>query len=48
MRLDLSAVEVARVEHVVSAALTVNTAGAGFCEITGEAARFLAANKARA
>jgi secondary thiamine-phosphate synthase enzyme len=47
VRLDLSAVEAARVDHVASATLTVDTPGEGFCEITGEAARFLAAIKAR-
>jgi secondary thiamine-phosphate synthase enzyme len=47
VRLDLSAVEAARVEHIVRAALTVDTAAEGFYEITGEAARFLAAIGAR-
>jgi secondary thiamine-phosphate synthase enzyme len=44
---ELSAIHSARVETIARAALTVETSGAGFFEITGEVARFLTTIKAR-
>jgi secondary thiamine-phosphate synthase enzyme len=45
--IELSAIHSARVETIARAALTVETSGAGFFEITREVARFLTAIKAR-
>jgi len=44
---QLSAIHTARIESIATAALTVQTAGEGFFEITGDVARFLEAIKAR-
>jgi secondary thiamine-phosphate synthase enzyme len=45
--IELSAIHSARVETIARAALTVETSGAGFFEITREVARFLDTVKAR-
>jgi secondary thiamine-phosphate synthase enzyme len=45
--IELSAIHSARVETIARAALTVETSGAGFFEITREVARFLTTIKAR-
>jgi secondary thiamine-phosphate synthase enzyme len=45
--IELSAIHSARVETIARAALTVETSGAGFFEITREVARFLDTIKAR-
>ena len=45
--LDLSAVQHARIDTVVTTTLTVDTSGEGFFEITPEAASFLDHVKAR-
>ncbi len=47
MHSDLSAIQSARIDTICTAALTLETAGEGFFEITREAARFLAGAKAR-
>ena len=44
---NLSAIHTARLETMVSARLTVETAGEGFVDITGDVARFLDSAKAR-
>ena len=44
---QLSAIHTARIESIATAALTVQTAGEGFFEITGDVARFLEKIKAR-
>ena len=43
----LSTIQTVRAETIASAALSVQTSGEGFVEITGEAAGFLASIKAR-
>jgi secondary thiamine-phosphate synthase enzyme len=45
--IELSAIHSARVETIARAALTVETSGAGFFEITREVARFLTTINAR-
>ena len=45
--IELSAIHSARVETIARAALTVETSGVGFFEITREVARFLTTIKAR-
>jgi secondary thiamine-phosphate synthase enzyme len=47
VRLDLTAIQRTRVETIATATLAVETAGEGFFEITGDAARFLDHVKAR-
>jgi len=44
---QLSAIHTARIDSIATAALTVQTAGEGFFEITGDVARFLEKIKAR-
>lgn len=44
---DLSAARITRAQTIASAILAVATSGAGFVEISGEAARFLDDIKAR-